>query len=58
MTSTDDTNDSTMSESRGELSIEIAFALPLTIMVVLLHRLMRMECDISASIVRGLGSLS
>jgi hypothetical protein len=43
ITSTDDTNDSMMSDNRGELSIEIAFAFPLTIMVVLLHLLIRIE---------------
>jgi hypothetical protein len=43
ITSTEDTSESMMSDSRGELSIEIAFAFPLTIMVVLLHRLMRIE---------------
>lgn len=43
MTSTDDTRDSTIRERRGELSIEIAFALPFTMIVVLLQRLMRIE---------------
>jgi len=58
MTSIEETKDSTTRERRGELSIEIAFALPLTMMVVLLQRLMRMECDIEASISTGCGSLS
>ena len=58
ITSMDETRDSTMRERRGELSIEMAFALPLTIMVVLLQRLMRMECEMDASISMGSDSLS
>jgi hypothetical protein len=58
MTSTEDTRDSTMRERRGELSIEIAFALPLIMMVVLLHLEMRIEWDIEASISIGSDSLS
>ncbi len=58
MTSIDDTSDSIINDRRGELSIEIAFAFPLTMMVVLLQRLMRMECDMDASISTGLDSLS
>lgn len=50
MTSIEETRESMMRERRGELSIEIAFALPLMTIVVLLHRLMRMECEIEASI--------
>jgi hypothetical protein len=40
------------------LSIEIAFALPLTMMVVLLQREMRIDCVIDASICTGLDSFS
>lgn len=58
MTSIEETRDSTTIESRGELSIEIAFALPLTMMVVLLHLLMRMDCEMEASIVIGSASFS
>ena len=58
MTSTDDTKESMTRASLGELSIEIAFALPLTMMVVLLHRLMRMEWEMEASISTGWDSLS
>ena len=58
MTSIDETSDSTMSERRGELSMEIAFALPLMITVVLLQRLMRMEWEMEASISIGLVSPS
>lgn len=47
-----------MRDRRGELSMEMAFALPLMMMVVLLQRLMRMDCEISASIVIGELSLS
>lgn len=43
ITSTEETKDSMMSDSRGELSIEMALAFPLIIMVVLQHRLMRIE---------------
>lgn len=58
MTSMEETRDSTRRDRRGELSIEIAFALPLIIIVVLLQRLMRIECDIEASISTGCVSLS
>ena len=58
MTSIDETRDSTMSERRGELSMEIAFALPLIMTVVLLHRLIRIEWEIEASISMGLVSPS
>jgi hypothetical protein len=40
------------------LSIEIALALPLTMTVVLLQRLIKMECEIDASISIGVDSLS
>jgi len=58
MTSIDDTRDSTMSERRGELSIDIAFALPLMMTVVLLQRLIRIEWEIEASISIGFVSPS
>lgn len=58
MTSIDETSDSTKRDNLGELSIEIAFALPFMMIVVLLQRLMRMECDIEASISTGFDSLS
>ena len=58
MTSMEETSDSTMRERRGELSIEMALALPLIMIVVLLQRLIRMECEIDASISMGCGSLS
>ena len=43
ITSIEDTSDSITRDRRGELSIEIAFAFPLTMIVVLLQRLIRME---------------
>ena len=43
ITSIEDTRDSITRDRRGELSIEIAFAFPLTMIVDLLQRLMRME---------------
>ncbi len=43
MTSIEETRESIMRDKRGQLSIEIAFALPLIIIVVLLQRLMRTE---------------
>lgn len=49
----EETRESTMRERRGELSIEMAFALPLTMIVVLLHLLMRIECEMEASISMG-----
>src|SRR6266699_2177228 len=57
-TSTVETSESTMSESRFEFSTVTAFALPLIMTVVLLHLLMRMECEMDASISMGCGSLS
>ena len=47
-TSTDETRESTTRERRGELSMETALNLPVTMMVVLLQREMRMECEIEA----------
>ena len=58
ITSMEETRDSTRSDNRGELSMEMAFALPLMMIVVLLQRLMRMEWDIEASISIGVVSLS
>jgi hypothetical protein len=56
MTSMEETRESIMSDSRGELSMEIAFALPLITIVVLLQRLIRIECEMEASI--SIGALS
>lgn len=58
MTSTEETRDSITRERRGELSIDMAFALPFTMIVVLEQRLIRMECEIEASISTGWDSLS
>lgn len=58
ITSIDETRDSMIRDRRGQLSMEMAFALPLSIIVVLLQRLMRIDCDISALISTGLDSLS
>jgi hypothetical protein len=58
ITSTEDTNESIIRDSRGEFSIEMALAFPLTIMVVLLHLLMRIEWDMDTSISTGCDSLS
>ena len=49
MTSTEETSESMMMDVRDELSMEMAFALPLTRMVVFLQREMRIEWLISAS---------
>ena len=54
----DETRDSTMRERRGELSMEIAFALPLIMIVVFEQREMRMEWEIEASISMGVDSFS
>lgn len=58
MTSTEEMSESITSERRGELSIEMAFAFPLIMMVVLEQRLIRMDCEIEASTFTGLDSLS
>lgn len=58
MTSMEETRDSITRDSRGELSIEMAFALPVTMIVVLLQRLIRIDCDMVASILTGADSLS
>jgi hypothetical protein len=53
MTSTLDTRESRMSEVFGQLSMEIAFALPWTRIVVLLHFVIRIEWFCSAWISIG-----
>ena len=58
ITSTEETRESMTRERRGELSMDIAFALPFTMMTVLLHLVMRMEWDIEASISMGSVSFS
>ncbi len=57
-TSTDETSESTMRERRFEFSIVTALALPLIMMVVLLHLLMRIEWEMDASILMGSASFS
>ncbi len=58
MTSTEETKESMISERRGELSTDMAFAFPLMMIVVLLHRLIRIEWLIEASISMGADSFS
>ena len=53
ITSTDETRESRMSETREELSMEMALHLPRTRTVEPEHREIRIECDNEGSIVRG-----
>jgi hypothetical protein len=57
-TSTVETSVSTTRESLDEFSTVTWLALPLIMIVVLLQRLIRIECDRAASIVTGSGSFS
>jgi len=57
-TSTVETRESTIRESLFEFSMVTALALPLMMMVVWLHLLMRIDWEISASIVIGGESFS